>query len=71
MPILEMHLVEGRTTEQKRAVSKAITNAIVESLGVKSESVRILITEHKGDDGFYVGGLTIKERNAKIEKEHE
>lgn len=56
MPIIEMHLMEGRTTEQKSSAAKAITEAVTSSLGVRAESVRILITEHRGAE-FYVAGV--------------
>jgi len=57
MPIIEMHLMEGRTTEQKSSAAKAITDAVTSSLGVRAESVRILITEHAGAE-FYVAGVS-------------
>ena len=63
MPIIEMHLMEGRTTEQKSAAAIAITEALSRSLGCSPETVRILITEHK-DDGFYVAGKTMTQRQA-------
>lgn len=56
MPIIEVHLMEGRTVDQKHRAAAAITDAVVESLGVKPESVRILITD-LDRDGFYVGGV--------------
>lgn len=61
MPIIEMHLMEGRTVEQKRAVAQAVTEAVTRSLGVKHDSVRILITEH-GDEEFFVGGMNMAQR---------
>ena len=64
MPIIEMHLLEGRTVEQKRKVVGAITHAVVEALGVKAEQVRILITEH-GAENFSVAGVTAGEREAR------
>lgn len=63
MPIIEMHLMEGRTAEQKSAAAIAMTEALSRSLGVSPETVRILITEHK-DDGFYVAGKTMTQRQA-------
>lgn len=63
MPIIEMHLLQGRTVEQKHRVAKAITEAVVQSLDVKAESVRILITEHDAN-GFYVAGQTSAQRAA-------
>lgn len=61
MPIIEMHLMEGRTSKQKEKMAESVTEAIVSSLGVTAQSVRILITEHK-DEEFYVGGKTISQR---------
>jgi len=63
MPIIEMHLMEGRTEQQKQAVALAMTEAITRTLGVKPEQVRILVTEHR-PDGFYVGGQTMAQRAA-------
>lgn len=57
MPIIEMHLLEGRTIAQKREVAEAVTQAVVRSLSVRPESVRILITEH-GFEDFSVAGVT-------------
>jgi len=64
MPILEMHLLEGRSVELKRKAVAAITAALVETLKVPPETVRILITEHN-DENFSVGGVTIGERKSK------
>ena len=57
MPIIEMHLMQGRSVEQKRAVAAAIAEAVTRTLGVGPEQVRLLITEH-GFDDFSVGGVT-------------
>lgn len=65
MPIIEMHLMKGRTSEQKQRVATAITEAIHESLGVKPETIRILITEH-GTEDFYVAGATLQKRAEKV-----
>lgn len=56
MPIIEMHLLEGRSSDTKAKVAAAITEAAATSLGVSPETVRILITEHKKDE-FYVAGI--------------
>ena len=64
MPILEMHLLEGRSVELKRKAVAAITAALVETLKVPPETVRILITEHN-DENFSVGGVTVGERKNK------
>ena len=64
MPIIEMHLMQGRTIEQKRAVAEAVAEAVTRTLGVGPEQVRLLITEH-GYEDFSVGGVTAgKKREA-------
>ena len=45
MPIIQVNLLEGRTVAQKRAMIAAVTDAVVDSLGVRAESVRIMINE--------------------------
>jgi 4-oxalocrotonate tautomerase len=45
MPIIQVNLLEGRTVAQKRAMIAAITDAVVDSLGVRADSVRIMINE--------------------------
>ncbi|MDE2585855.1 MAG: 2-hydroxymuconate tautomerase family protein [Betaproteobacteria bacterium] len=62
MPIIEMHLLEGRSVEKKRKAVAAVTAALVESLEVRPEQVRILITEHPVEH-FAVGGQTTGQRN--------
>jgi len=62
MPIIEMHLLVGRTVEKKRKAVAAVTAALVESLEVRPDQVRILITEHP-EENFAVGGVTIGQRN--------
>lgn len=64
MPIIEMHMAEGRTSEQKSRVAAAITEAVCISLQCPAETVRILITEHAGDE-FYVAGMDMAQRAAK------
>ncbi|MCY1496637.1 4-oxalocrotonate tautomerase family enzyme [compost metagenome] len=64
MPIIEMHMVAGRTNEQKSRVAAAVTEAVCASLDCQPETVRILITEH-GKEEFYVGGMTMAQRIAR------
>ena len=61
MPIIEMHLLVGRTVEQKRRVARAVADAVVEALDVDPATVRLLITEH-GSEEFSVGGVTAAQR---------
>ena len=45
MPLIEVHLLEGRTDEQKKALLTAITKAVNESIGVPLETIRVWIEE--------------------------
>lgn len=61
MPIISVVLAEGRSTEMKRDFIRAVTDAAVQSLGVRHEQVRIVINETPL--GHYaVGGVTFAEK---------
>lgn len=70
MPIIEMHLMEGRSAEQKSRAAAAMTEALSLSLGCSPETVRILITEH-GKDDFFVAGKTMARRAAEAQEKKE
>lgn len=63
MPIIQFNMLEGRTVEQKRRLAEKVTDTVVEVLGVKRETVRILIHEMAMHD-FSVGGVTAADRAA-------
>lgn len=60
MPICQIHLLEGRSVEQKRALIAKVTEAISESLGAKPESVRVILTEMPKEH-FGIGGKSAGE----------
>jgi len=41
MPFVEVHLIEGRTDEQREKIAKAFTETLVEILGVPKDAVFI------------------------------
>ena len=45
MPTIVLHMLEGRTTDQKRELVKQLTEAMVKCLGVRPETVMIYIDE--------------------------
>jgi len=61
VPIIQVNMLEGRTTEQKRKLVSGITTAVVDALGVAPEQVRVMIHE-LGKDDFAIGGKTAAER---------
>jgi 4-oxalocrotonate tautomerase len=55
MPFIQVTMIEGRTTEQKHALMAALTQAAVDSIGAKPESVRVALYEVSGDDWSTAG----------------
>ena len=45
MPIAQIHIIEGRSDEQKEALIAEVTAAIMKALDAPQQSVRVLITE--------------------------
>ena len=61
MPTIRVELLEGRTPEQKTALVKALTQAVVESLGSKPESVDVLLFDIPRQN-WATGGVLWSER---------
>lgn len=61
MPIIQIHILEGRTVQQKRSLVAAVTEAVTAALAVKPEQVRILIDELPAEH-FSVAGQTAAEK---------
>ena len=59
MPIIQIHMIEGRTNEQKEAVIREVTEAMVRAVGTPKESVRVLIHEMPKQH-FGIGGESAK-----------
>jgi 4-oxalocrotonate tautomerase len=57
MPTIRVDLFEGRTPEQKKNLVKAITQACVETIGSKPESVDILLFDVKPENWATGGEL--------------
>lgn len=43
MPLAQIHILEGRSEEQKRAVIEKVTQALVDAVGAPKETVRVVI----------------------------
>ncbi len=57
MPILEIHLLKGRTIEKKRMLTSELTKTICRCLEVRPEQVRIIIDEMEHSDFAIAGEL--------------
>ncbi len=61
MPTIHITMFEGKTVEEKRKLVTALTDAVVTSIGVKRESVRIYMHDIKKHD-LAQGGILMSDR---------
>ncbi len=62
MPTIRVELMEGRTAEQKKELVKALTQAVVDTLGSKPEAVDVVLYDiNRGD--WATGGVLWSERS--------
>ncbi len=59
MPIIQVHLLEGRTVDQKRKLVANLTEAVVKSLDAKPDAVRIILQEMARHDYAIAGVLAL------------
>jgi 4-oxalocrotonate tautomerase len=62
MPIVQIHLLEGRTVEQKRAMAEKVTQAICETVNVPPEAVKIILSDMARHDYAVAGVLHLDEK---------
>ena len=68
MPLVNVHMAAGLPADKKRAMMESITDSMVDSLGVRRESVRVWVSEFPMSD-FMAGGETLEERFARLAAE--
>jgi len=57
MPIVTVQMFEGRTVEQKRALAKAITDAVVEHAKTTAEGTTVVFVEMPRENWATAGKL--------------
>jgi 4-oxalocrotonate tautomerase len=57
MPLIAIHLLEGRTDEQKKALLSSVTRAVQESIGAPLESIRVWVQEFSPAEYMAAGVL--------------
>ena len=62
MPIIHVHLIEGRSVEQKRALVSSVTKAVCESVNVTPEHVKIIMHDMAKHDYATAGVLKSDEQ---------
>jgi 4-oxalocrotonate tautomerase len=63
MPIVTINILEGRTKEQKTNLIKNVSSAVMETLAVPPDSVRVIINEMPFDH-YGIAGLPVLEYRA-------
>ena len=61
MPLIEIHLLKGRTPAQKKKLLASVTQAVAESIDAQLPSIRVWINEFTEDD-YMVAGHMASER---------
>jgi len=59
MPIVQIHLLEGRSVEQKRALVDKVTKAICETVNVPPDAVKIVLSDMARHDYAHAGVLQV------------
>lgn len=62
MPLVEIHLLEGRTPEQKKKLLASVTDAVHSSLGAPLSSIRVWVNELGSADYMAAGHLPSERR---------
>ena len=65
MPIVEIHLLEGRDIEKKRLLVKRVTQAVCDTLGSDPTKVRVILSDMKQHDYSVAGVLHCDEPASK------
>lgn len=62
MPIIHVHILEGRSDEKKKRMARRVSEAVSETLDAPLETIRVLVHETSSDD-WYVGGTSKSDRD--------
>jgi 4-oxalocrotonate tautomerase len=59
MPFVIVHMWEGRSLAQKRALTRAITEAMVEHAGARPDGLHVVIQEYPKENWARAGVLGV------------
>jgi len=57
MPLIEIHLLKGRTAQQKKKLLASVTEAVAESIDAPLQSIRVWIHEFADEDYMAAGHM--------------
>ena len=63
MPVVTVQLWRGRTVYQKRKLTKAITDAMVEHADAKPDALHVIIQEYELEDWARAGVLGVDRKD--------
>ncbi|HNS05386.1 MAG TPA: 2-hydroxymuconate tautomerase [Candidatus Saccharicenans sp.] len=61
MPLVEIHLLAGRSKEQKKALLEAVTAAVQQSINASLDTIKVWIQEFPPDE-YMSGGVLASEK---------
>jgi 4-oxalocrotonate tautomerase len=64
MPLVQVTMLQGRTTDQKRKLAQRITDAVVEEAGARREAVVVSFVE-VSTESYASGGVLIVDKKDK------
>lgn len=64
MPLIEIHLLEGRTPDQKKKLLDSVTRAVQESLDAPLPSIRVWIQEFSPEEYMVAGELAAERKRS-------
>jgi 4-oxalocrotonate tautomerase len=64
VPFVIVHMWEGRSVEQKRALARAITDAMVEHAGASPDALHVVIQEYPRENWARAGVLGVDRAEA-------
>ena len=64
MPFVVVHMWEGRSVAEKRALTKAITDAMVEHAGARLDALHVAIQEYPRENWSLAGVLGVDRSDA-------
>jgi len=64
MPLVQITMLEGRSTDQKRKLAKRITEALVEEAGARPEAIVVAFHE-VSKESYASGGVLLSDKTPK------
>tara|TARA_B100001750_G_scaffold239599_1_gene247877 strand:+ start:546 stop:758 length:213 start_codon:yes stop_codon:yes gene_type:complete len=68
MPLIQIHLAEGRTEKQKKDLMTGMTDLTEKVIDVSRDSIRVWINEFP-DTNYMASGELLKDKRARLKTE--